>query len=188
MPMNATRERIIDAALTLIAEQGLSEVTMIEVARTAGIARQTLYNHYPDIPTILTDAVTHHNAAAVSHLEQALSVVETPDETIRQIVRHIAAISTHAGHTIDSHHSLPAHLRHHLAGFDDALEHHIRTALSDGVERGEFRPDLNIETDSALIRHALGGVSALVAATPGHAPQIVNDATRTLLAALQRAS
>ncbi len=184
--MNTTRERIIEAALTLITNRGLSEVTMIEVARTAGVARQTLYNHYPDIPTILTDAITHHNTAAISQLDQALTVVETPSETIRQIVRHVAAISTHANHTIDSHDSLPADLQHHLTGFDEALEAHIRTALRDGIERGEFRADLNIDTDSALIRHALGGVSALVAATPDNAPQIVNDATATVLAALQR--
>ena len=81
---------------------------------------------------------------------------------------------------------MPADLRERLGGFDDALEHHIRAALSDGIRRGEFRADLNIDTDSALIRHALGGVSALVAATPDDAPRIVNDATRTLLAALQR--
>ncbi len=184
--MSSTRERIIEAALTLIAEQGLSEVTMIEVAQTAGVARQTLYNHYPDIPTILADAITHHNAAAINHLDQALTVVDTPSETVRQIVRHVAAISTHAGHTIDSHHDLPADLRHHLTGFDEALEHHIRAALADGIERGEFRSDLSIDTDSALFRHALGGVSSLVAATPEDAPRIVRDATRTLLAALQR--
>lgn len=118
--------------------------------------------------------------------DQALTVVDTPSETVRQIVRHVAAISTHAGHTIDSHHGLPADLRHRLTGFDEALEHHIRVALADGIERGEFRADLNIDTDSALLRHALGGVSSLVAATPDDAPQIVNDATRILLAALHR--
>ncbi|MGH1493116.1 MAG: TetR/AcrR family transcriptional regulator, partial [Acidimicrobiales bacterium] len=90
----STRERIIHAALLLIAETGLSQVTMIEIARSAGVARQTLYNHYPDIPAILSDALTHHNAAAVSDLEQALSVVEAPSETIGQLVRHVAAIST----------------------------------------------------------------------------------------------
>lgn len=184
--MSSTRERIIDAALTLITEQGLSEVTMIEVARTARVARQTLYNHYPDIKSILTDAVTHHNNTAISRLEQALTVVDAPSDTISQLVRHVAAISTHTDHTLDSHHGLPADLLQHLNGFDQALEYHIRIALSDGIERREFRADLNLETDSALIRHALGGVSAMVAATPDNAPRIVNDATRTLLAALQR--
>ena len=133
---------------------------------------------------MLTDAVIRHNTAAISHLDRALTIVAGPSDTIRQLVRHVAAISLHPGHTLDSPHGLPAELRHHLDGFDEALQHHIRTALSDGVERGEFRPDLNLDTDSVLIRHALGGVSTLVAATPDDAPGIVHDTTRTLLAAL----
>jgi AcrR family transcriptional regulator len=183
--VSSTRERIIEAALTLTAEQGLSQVTMIEIARTAGVARQTLYNHYPDIPSILTEAASHHNTAAIDQLKQALSVVETPSDTIGQIIRHVAAISTHTGHTLDSHLGLPEDLQEHLNGFDHALEQHIRSALSDGVEQGDFRPDLNIETDAVLVRHALGGLSALVAATPSEAPQIVADTTRTLRAALK---
>jgi AcrR family transcriptional regulator len=181
----STRERIIEAALTLIAERGLSQVTMLEIARTADIARQTLYNHYPDIPSILTEALTRHNAAAIDHLDQALSVVDTPSDTIRQLVRHIAAMSTHAGHTLESHLALPADLQEHLNGFSDAIERHIRVALTGGIDRGEFRPDLNIGIDSVLVRHALDGVSTLVAATPDDAPRIVADASRTLLAALR---
>jgi AcrR family transcriptional regulator len=182
----STRDRIIEAALNLIADQGLSQVTMLEIARGAGVARQTLYNHYADIPSILTDAVTHHNTAAISQLEQALSVVGTPSDTIGQLIRHVAAMSTHSGHTLDSHLSLPVDLQQHLHGFDRALEQHIRRALADGVEEGEFRPDLSVETDSVLIRHALNGVSALVADAPGDAPRIVADATRTLLTALRQ--
>jgi AcrR family transcriptional regulator len=47
--MTSADDRIIDAALSLIGERGLGEVTMVEVARRAGVARQTLYNHYPDV-------------------------------------------------------------------------------------------------------------------------------------------
>jgi AcrR family transcriptional regulator len=132
--MASTKDRIIEATLTLIAERGLTEVTMIDIARTAGVARQTLYNHYSDIPSIIVEAVTHHNEAAISQLDQAVAVVETPTDTICQLIRHIAAISTHAGHTLDTHHGLPADLRQHLNGFDTALEQHIRRALVEGVK------------------------------------------------------
>ena len=180
--MASTRERIIEATLTLIAGRGLSQVTMIQIARTADIARQTLYNHYPDIPAILTEALSHHDTEAIDHLDQALSVVDTPTDTIRQLVRHIAAMSTHAGHSLESHLALPTDLQEHLNGFSDALEQRIRVALADGVDRGEFRPDLNIRIDSVLVRHTLDGISTMVAAAPHDAPRIVADATRTLLA------
>ncbi|MBT8241373.1 MAG: hypothetical protein KJN63_09120, partial [Acidimicrobiia bacterium] len=118
--------------------------------------------------------------------EQALSVVETPSDRIRQIMFHVAAISTHGAHTINSHDSLPAESRARLGGFDRALEQQIRCALRDGIEKGEFRSDLNIETHAVLLRYALGGLSALVARTPDDAAQIVNDVSRTLLAAVQK--
>ena len=159
---------------------------MIDIARRAGVARQTLYNHYPDIPSIVAAAAIRHNEAAISHLEQALAVVDTPSDTVRQLIRHIAAISTQTRHTLDSHQGLSAELRDHLVGFDRALEGHIREALSKGVEQGEFRPGLDIDIDTALVRHLLGGVSALVAASPTDAPRIVDAVTRTTIAALQR--
>jgi AcrR family transcriptional regulator len=186
--VDSTRQRIIEAALTLISERGLSEVTMIEISRTAGVARQTLYNHYPDIASIVTDAITIHNEAAIAHLEQALAVVATPTDTITQLIRHVAAISAHAGHTLDAHHGLPAALQERLGGFDRALEEHIRLALVHGIESDEFRADLSIETDTVLIGHLLRGLSELVAATPSEAPRIVTETTTTAQAALKATS
>ncbi|MFW2383384.1 MAG: TetR/AcrR family transcriptional regulator [Acidimicrobiales bacterium] len=183
--MAPARQRIIDAALTLVSEQGLSRVTMIEIARTANVSRQTLYNHFPDIPSILTEAAAHHNAAATAGLEQALAVVQAPSDKIRQIVIHVAAISTHGGHTLQSHAALPPDLREQLSGFDEALEQQLRRALHDGVEQGEFSADLTVETDAVLLRHALGGLSELVAASPDDAADLVAETARTVLAALR---
>ncbi len=73
-----------------------------------------------------------------------------------------------------------------MDSFEQALGQHIRSALEAGVVSGEFRSDLNVDTDAVLVRYALNGVSTLVAASPSDAPGIVANATRTLLAALDR--
>ena len=181
--MASAQDRIIEAALNLIAHQGLSAVTMVEVARTAGVARATLYTHYPDVPSILADATTRHNDQAISGLRQTLAIVGSPTGTIEQLVRYVAAISSH-GHTLETHHGLPPVLRHKLCAFDDELETQIKRALANGSATGEFRSNLNLEITAKLVRHMLNGVSELVAATPDDAPSIVDDATRTILAAI----
>lgn len=186
MTVAATRDRITEAALGLIAERGLSDVTMIDIARTAGIARQTLYNHYPDVASIVADATSRHNDTAIAQLRQALAVVATPTDSIQQLVRHVAAITTHGGHTLGAHHGLPAELRQQLLAFDDELDHQISQALTAGIERGDFRPDLDPTVDTRLVRHQLNAVSDLVADTPDAAPQIVTNATRTILAAIRK--
>lgn len=181
--MTSARERIIDATLTLVAEQGLAGITMVAVAKTADVARATLYNNYPDVPSILADAATAHNQHAIDGLAQALAVISTPPKAIEQLVRHIAAISSD-GHTLATHHNFPPELRDQLAAFDTEVEHQIRSIVTDGIASGDFRPDLDPGATAFLLRHALTGVSELVATTPGRAAHIVDDATITLLAAI----
>ena len=181
-----TRDRIIEAALTLAAERGLSEVTMIDVARTADVARATLYNHYRDVPSILADAAERHNADAITGLRQSLAVVATPTEIIEQLVRYVASISAH-GHTLTTHHGLPADLRHRLSAFDDELDRWIAEALIDGAATGEFRADLDADTTTALVRHMLIGISELVAESPRRTAEIVRQGTDTILAAITSA-
>lgn len=181
--MATTRDRIIEAALELITRHGLSSVTMVEVARTAGVARATLYNHYSDVPSILADAATRHNEQAIAGLHQHLTVADSPTETIDQLVRYVAAISTH-GHALTTHHGLPPELHHQLAAFDHELERRIHRTLTDGTASGEFRADLDPDTTTRLVRHMLNGVSELVAETPDSAAHVSRNATKTILAAI----
>ena len=181
--MTSTRQRIIDAALTLVAEHGLVNVTMVSVADTAGVARATLYNHFSDVASILADAATTHNQHAIDGLRQALAVVSTPSQAIQQLVRHVASISTH-GHTIATHHGFPPELHARFAAFDTELDQQLEHILTRGVASGDFRPDLDVATTATLLRHALSGLSELVAAAPERAAHTADEAASTLLAAI----
>lgn len=181
--MTSARQRIIDAALTLVTAHGLAGVTMVAVADTAGVARATLYNHYSDVASIVADAATAHNQHAIDGLHHALAVVSTPPQAIQQLVRYIATISSH-GHTLATHDAFPPELRERLAAFDTELEQQLGQILTRGITTGDFRPDLDTATTATLLRHMLTGVSELVAATPERAARTVDDATITLLTAI----
>jgi AcrR family transcriptional regulator len=181
--MTSARERIIDATLTLVDKQGLAGVTMVAVAKAAGVARATLYNHYPDVPSVLADAASTHNQHAIDGLRQALAVVSTPPHGVEQLVRHIAAISRH-GHTLGTPQEFPPELRDQLQTFHTELKRQILQLLSDGLATGDFRSDLDLDITATLLCHALGGVSELVATTPDRAASIADTAITTLLAAI----
>jgi len=54
-----TRRRIVEAAVSLHQEQG-GGATISEIARRAGVARVTLYRHFPDELALLTACTTHY--------------------------------------------------------------------------------------------------------------------------------
>ena len=57
--MNERDHRIIEAAQKVFTRYGVSKTTMNDIAREAGIARQTLYNAYPGKEEVLRATVEH---------------------------------------------------------------------------------------------------------------------------------
>jgi AcrR family transcriptional regulator len=182
--MTSTREQIIHSTLNLVNERGLSDVTIIDIARAAGVARQTLYNHYADVDSIVADAISRHNDDSIQQIRSAVAVVETSPDKIEQLTRHIAQITAAHSHTIDLDHSLAPHHRAALSRFTDALEELIADIIIQGQHDGSFRRDLDLDIDAALVRQLLTGISNLVTADPDMAATIATTATRTILAAL----
>jgi AcrR family transcriptional regulator len=55
----ATRERIAAAAASLHEEVGVARTTVADIARRAGVQRLTVYNHFPDLETLLPACTAH---------------------------------------------------------------------------------------------------------------------------------
>lgn len=177
-------ERIIEAALGLIAEHGLGGVTMTSVAEAAGVARQTLYNHYRDVDSIVGAVIERHNEESLRRLRAVLATVDAPADRLEHLVRHIAAIRAHAHPTLGFQYGLSAGVQATLRQYDDAIRALIAEILQDGIDRADFRGDLHPARDARLIQRLLDGVGELAADERANAAQVVATATRTLLAAV----
>ncbi len=177
-------DRIIEAALSLITRDGLGAVTMMKIAETAGVARQTLYNHYPDVDSIVLEATIRHNRESIQLLEASLGVVDTPEGKLEQLVRHMVSIGAHAHHASGIEHGLSAGARETLAEYDAELDRRIRDILEAGHRAGVFRRDLTPDIDAVLIRHILTGLTHQAASTPDKAAALAATGTRTVLAAV----
>jgi AcrR family transcriptional regulator len=179
-------DRIIEAALSLITRDGLGAVTMMKIAETAGVARQTLYNHYPDVDSIVVEAISRHNRESIQMLEASLRVVDKPEDKLEQLVRHMVSIGAHAHHASGIEHALSASARETLGEYDAELDRQIRGILEAGRRTGTFRSDLTPDIDAILIRHILNGLTHQAARTPDKAAQLAAAGTRTLLAAVRQ--
>jgi AcrR family transcriptional regulator len=182
----AADERILEAALGLIAEEGFAAVTMSRIAQIAGVSRQTLYNHYSDIDGIVAEAINRHNRESIQLLDAALRVVDQPADQLEQLVRHTVAMGAHTHHAPGIQQGLSADMRAMLGTYDEHIEGRIREMLEAGQRAGVFRKDLDPEIDAGLIRHMLNGLAEQAAYSPDTAAQLATAGTRTVRAAVAR--
>ena len=72
------REQLLDAALSVIVQQGYEGVSIEAVARTAGVTRPVIYDHFPNLASLLRALIEREEAFAITQLSTV--VPERPQE------------------------------------------------------------------------------------------------------------
>jgi AcrR family transcriptional regulator len=113
----AVRDAVLDAAAAVVAERGLTGVTMAEVAQRAGVGRATLYKYFADVESILT---AWHERQVADHLQQLSEIWERThriDDVLEAyaFIRHEHPPSEAAASLHRSEHV--GHAREHLITF-----------------------------------------------------------------------
>jgi TetR/AcrR family transcriptional regulator, mexJK operon transcriptional repressor len=78
-------EAILDAAMEVMAERGLG-ASLEEIARRAGVSKQTIYNHYGS-KAELARAMSERRAHEIGEVLAAPGAIERPEEAIAAYAR-----------------------------------------------------------------------------------------------------
>ncbi len=169
------------AALEQLGESGYGALTIEAVAHRAGVARSTIYRHWPDKLALIADAFETFHEHMVPNVSTG-----TARERVELLVRHVAEI------VVDSLFSIciPALIEgaereprlrefHHRYSNErrDSLVH----VIAEGVAMAEFPANVNPE----LAAHALLGVifyrrlMSSVPFDPAHTTELVNTVLGT---------
>lgn len=178
----SVRDRISHATLELIAEHGLTDVTMSAVAKRAGVARQTLYNHYPDVDTIVGAVVERHQTDSLYALNAVLGTMTSPLDQLEHLVRHTAAIAHHGHPMIKS--GLSTSVQRVLDRYDNDMVGVVEEILCQGIERGELRPGVRPDRDAVIVLRMIETAGELVIAAPDDTADIVGTVLATVRAAV----
>ena len=92
------RAALVDAALELIAEQGVESLSVAEAARRTGVSAAAPYRHFPTRLDLLTAAATRTADLLAADLREAAARTEAPREQlaataaayVRFVIRHRA--------------------------------------------------------------------------------------------------
>jgi AcrR family transcriptional regulator len=142
-----SRARLRTAILELAAAKETAAITMSDVAKHAGVNRATVYQHFPDVNALVTDAMED----AVAHVARAAALcpLDTPRDDVppplNALFQHVSDNATLYRRMLGSQGSalLAARMRERLttelvasfregrrpAGFDDVPAAYVAGAL-----------------------------------------------------------
>jgi AcrR family transcriptional regulator len=72
MSAEERREQLLDVTKTLVGEQGFHDLTIEAIARRAGITRPVVYQHFPDLETLLEAMLEREALRALGQLAKIL--------------------------------------------------------------------------------------------------------------------
>ena len=156
----AVRDATLDATAALVAEHGLTSVTMSQIAEQTGIGRATLYKYFPDVEAILLAWHERHIAGHLEHLAQ----VRDRDRSADPGARLEAVLTAYALIAYERHDSELAALLHrgeHVAHAQQRLRDFVGELVAEGAATGELRGDVAPEELASYCLHALTAASAL---------------------------
>ncbi len=168
MPPEQRREQLIDAALSLIIDQGYAGVSIEAVARVAGVTRPVVYDHFPNLGRLLAALVEREEAYAVKQLDEIVpehpSGEAPPDLLVGGVERFVTAVLSRPNTwriillPIDG---TPAIIRDQVETNRRRMRGRIEALLRWASSQPDFPPDIDIELMSYTILQAAEGAGRL---------------------------
>ena len=173
-PRPDTTARITEATFALLAERGLAGITMSAIATQAGIARQTLYNHFADVDSILAAAIDEHHRDDLRTLAGVLATIPTAGGRLEHLARHTTVTAAQHGALPSLHQGLSPAARHAARDYDEQVRGMIRDTLTHGHHTGELAPEIDPDVHAVLVHHLLLGAAELAATDPDDLTRITD--------------
>ncbi len=86
-----TRQRIVETAVELHKTHGPAQATITDIAKRAGVQRQTVYNHFPDELSLLKACSGHHRALNPPPDPEPWKPIPDPEERLRRALAEVYA-------------------------------------------------------------------------------------------------
>lgn len=155
----ATRQKLYEAAVTLIAEQGFSATTVDEIAERAGVAKGTVYYNFASKNDLFEELLRHGVGLLTASLRTAAeetearggSRVEALDAMIRAglvfIDRYPAFTQLYVAELWRTNRTWQSTL---MVVRQEAVAV-VETVLREGVERGELSAEIDVPLTAAAM-------------------------------------
>ena len=159
----AVRDAILYTTAALVAEHGLTSVTMSQIAEETGIGRATLYKYFPDVEAIL---LAWHERQITGHLEYLAEVRDQAGGAGGRLEAVLEAYALISHERFSHEHPGPElaaflHRGVHVTGAQQQVHDMIKALLIEAAQTGDVRDDVAPEELASYCLHALTAAGSL---------------------------
>lgn len=159
MPPEQRREQLVDAALSVILEQGYGGVSIEAIARAAGVTRPVIYDHFPNLGTLLSALVEREERVSREQLERVVpddpgdsDPVEVLAGSVRRFLDAVTARPATWRIILLPLDGTPAIVRQHVETHRAKILERIERIVHWAINRNELPSDLDVELTARAIR------------------------------------
>ncbi len=184
------REQLIDAALSVIVQQGYEGVSIEAIARTAGVTRPVIYDHFPNLASLLQALIAREEGLALAQLASVVPDAPPgdgdPAELFAAGVRRFLDAVSERPETwriiLLPPEGTPANVREHVERNRAAVQRRIAAFVEWAVGVSGVPPDIDVELSARAIRSLSEEAGRSVLTDPEHfAPERYEHFVLTLM-------
>jgi Transcriptional regulator len=157
-----TRERLLDAAATVLSRKGFAGTRLADIAEQAHVQAPAIYYYYPSREDLIEEVMFVGAAAMRTHLTEALEVLPpstTPADRIAAAVethlRHELEISDYSKAIIRNANQLPEQVSRRALAEITGYNEIWRSLIADLADAGQLRADVDPAVGRMVVLGAL---------------------------------
>lgn len=149
-PFNNRKEQIVLTALHIVSEQGVTNLTMKNIAHKIGFSDAALYRHFKNKQQLMKEMILTAGRNLNIEITNSVSDIEDPVEKLKEILHiHLSYLAQNKGiprliFSEDVHQNDPL-LRRTLLKIVNHYLDMIRGILWRAKDTGQVKPDIDIE-------------------------------------------
>lgn len=153
-----TRIRLFAALSELMQERGFDAISFAQIAKTAGVGRTAVYNHFADKEALLLGYIQHETENYVASLQRSIADVQEPEARLRAYIQAQARLNQvfHVTPGTELRAVLSRGSQQRLREHVVIIEQILREILVAGIRAGAFPPQ-DVDITVSLVNSCLSG-------------------------------
>jgi AcrR family transcriptional regulator len=189
LPPEQRRQQLLDAALSVIIEQGYSGVSIEAIARTAGVTRPVVYDHFPDLGRLLHALVQREERYSLEQLEQVLPGDPSERDPVEVLARGVKRFLEAVGERpatwriiLVALDGTPPIVRQHVQRNREMMLGRIEQLVRESIRQGELPRELDVELAARAVRDLSEEAGRMVLTDPArYSPERYQGFVRSVL-------